>query len=183
MIHTLIHPARWRATLCALFALLTLTACDVTNDDRPDPNITASSLSRYNFSSEGVQEFYVDGVWGSGVGIGSGGGSVCCVMIPNKWHEGLQVTVEWRRSDCGVPKSSECNLENARAGTWPKKTLKKTVPIEPYDEPGVTQVFFLPHDEIRIYVSEYGAHSPHHPAGLGRARPLTEDEFNRYMNR
>ncbi|HQU89180.1 MAG TPA: DUF3304 domain-containing protein [Denitromonas sp.] len=175
------HPSRWLATLCALLALLILTACDVTNDDRPDPNMSASSLGAYNFSAEGIQEFFVDGVWGSGVGIGNGGGSVCCVMIPRKWHEGLQVTVEWRRSDCGVPKSPDCSLENV--GNWPKKTIKKTVPIEPYEEPGVTQVFFLPHDEIRIYVSEYGAHSPHHPAGLGGARPLAEDEFNRYLNR
>ncbi|HPR06957.1 MAG TPA: DUF3304 domain-containing protein [Denitromonas sp.] len=181
MIHTLIHHARWRATLCALFALLTLTACDVTNNDRPDPNIAASSLAAYNFSAEGIQEFYVDGAWGSNVGIGSGGSSVCCVMIPSKWHGGLQVTVEWRRSDCGVPKSSECTLENV--GNWPKKTLKKTVPIEPYDEPDETQVFFLPHDEIRVYVTKYTARSAHHPAHLGRARPLTEDEFTRFISK
>ncbi|TVO59111.1 MULTISPECIES: DUF3304 domain-containing protein [Denitromonas] len=185
MIHTLIHPARWRATLCALFALLTLTACDVTNDDRPDPNITASSLSRYNFSSEGVQEFYVDGVWGSGVGIGSGGGSVCCVMIPNKWHEGLQVTVEWRRSDCGVPKSSECTLENV--GNWPKKTLKKTVPIEPYDVLDETQVFFLPNDEIKIYVTDKSPWHAGHPSKLLSKlgdidqRPFTDAEMKRFM--
>lgn len=181
MTHPLISSLRWTKHVLALFALLALAACDVTNDDRPDPNVAASSLSRYNFSSEGIQEFYVDGVWGSGVGIGSGGGSVCCVMIPRKWHEGLQVTVEWRRSDCGVPKSPECTLENV--GNWPKKTLKKTVPIEPYDEPDETQVFFLPHDEIRVYVTKYGAHSPHHPAGLGGARPLTDDEFNEFLQR
>ncbi|HQU89182.1 MAG TPA: DUF3304 domain-containing protein [Denitromonas sp.] len=187
MIHSLIHPARWLATFCALFALLILSGCDVTNDDRPDPNMTASSLSRYNFSAEGIQEFYVDGVWGSGVGIGSGGGSVCCVMIPSKWHEGLQVTVEWRRSDCGGVNENNHSKCAGMKGDWPMKILKKTVPIEPYDVLDETQVFFLPNDEIKIYVTNKSPWHADHPSKLLSKlgdidqQPFTDAEMKRFM--
>ncbi|KAA3654389.1 MAG: DUF3304 domain-containing protein [Proteobacteria bacterium] len=183
MTHRLISSRRWTRRFIALFTLLTLTACDVTNDDRPDPNVAASSLAAYNFSPNGIHEFYVDGTWGSGVGLGSGGGSVCCVMIPRKWLEGLQVTIEWRRGDCSKGVDAEGKSNCRHDPEVPTKILKKTVPIEPYDEPDETQVFFLPHDEIRVYVTKYGAHSPHHPAGLGGARPLTDDEFNEFLQR
>ena len=187
MTHRLISCDRWTKRFIALFALLTLTACDVTNNDQPDPNLTASSLSRYNFSSEGIQEFYVDGVWGSGVGIGSGGGSVCCVMIPRKWHEGLQVTVEWRRSDCGGVNENNHSKCAGMKGDWPMKILKKIVPIESYDVLDETQVFFLPHDEIKIYVTDKSPWHAGHPSKLLSKlgdidqRPFTDAEMKRFM--
>lgn len=162
---------------------MVLAGCDSSFTPPPVDNTAVSSLSAYNFSSEGIQEYFIDGSWGGGVGIGSGGGQVCCVKIPRKWHDKLEVTVEWRRSDCGVPKSPQCSHENAVSGSWPMKTLKKKFAIEPYSAPDTVQVFFLPHDEIKIYVSDMSPGHQDHPSKLGRARPISEEEFQRFMKK
>lgn len=168
-----------------LIGAIVLAACDSNFTPQPADNMAGSSLSAYNFSAEGIQEYFVGGAWGGGVGIGSGGGQVCCVKIPRKWHDKLEVTVEWRRSDCGVPKSPQCSHENAVSGSWPMKTLKKTIPMEPYGAPDTVQVFFLPHDEIKIYVSDMAPWHPEHPSKLGDVgpHPFTEDEFQRFMKK
>jgi len=175
-VHQILRNGLWSLT-----ALIVLSGCEAATQDTSKDGFSASSLTAYNYSTEGIQEFYVDGVWGSGVSLGGGGGSVCCVQIPSKWHEGLEVTVEWRRSDCGMPRSPSCSLENA--GNWPKKVFKKTLPIEPYDQPGTTQVIFLPSDEIKVYVRNDAPWGPDHPSHLGGPRPLTADEANSLLQR
>jgi len=168
-----------RNGLLPLAVLLTLSGCDVASRDTTNDGFSMSSLAGYNFSTHGIHEFYVDGAWGSGVGIGDGGGSVCCVRIPSKWHEGLQVTVEWRRGDClkGVDENGWSNCRNDPVHTT--KILKKTIPIEPYSEPGITQVMFLPNDEIKIFITDKMPTHPEHPSGLGGARPLSLEEYAR----
>ena len=94
--------------------------------------------------------------------------------------------IEWRRSDCGgVDAQGRSKCRDMELGTWPKKTLKKTVPIEPYSAPDTVQVFFLPHDEIKIYVSDMAPWHPEHPSKLGDVgpHPFTEDEFQRFINK
>ncbi|NMF97751.1 DUF3304 domain-containing protein [Aromatoleum toluolicum] len=156
--------------------IVTLSGCNNGSRESRDDRFSMSSLSAYNFSTEGIQEYYVDGAWGSGVGIGSGGGSVCCVQIPSKWYEGLQVNLEWRRSDCGkgVDENGRSFCRNEPGN--PTVNLKRTIPVEPYSEPGTIQIMFLPNDEIRIYVSEDAPWGPDHPSHLGSPRPLTPDE-------
>lgn len=147
--------------------------------------MAASSLSAYNFSAEGIQEYFIDGSWGGGVGINSGGGQVCCVKIPSKWHDKLDVTIEWRRSDCGKGVDADGNSNCAGEPRRPQKTLKKTVPIEPYNAPNTVQVFFLPHDEIKIFVSDMAPWHPEHQSKLGDIgpHPFTEDEFQRFIKK
>lgn len=172
--------ARWLLLTC----VLVLAACD-SNFTPPVDNMAGSSLSAYNFSSEGIQEYFVDGAWGSGVGIGSGGGQVCCVKIPKKWHDRLEVTIEWRRSDCGKGVDENGNSNCANEPRRPQKTLKKTVSIEAYSAPDTVQVFFLPHDEIKVYVSDMAPWHPDHPSKLGDVgpHPFTEDEFQRFIKK
>ena len=163
---------------------MALAACD--SNFTPPDNMAGSSLSAYNFSAEGIQEYFVDGAWGSGVGIGSGGGQVCCVKIPKKWHDGLKVTVEWRRSDCGgVDTQGRSKCRDMELDDCPMKTLKKTVSIEAYVEPGMTQVVFLPHDEIKVYVSNMDIGHLDHPSKFGdiAPHPLTEEEFQRLIKK
>ncbi|MFV0662953.1 DUF3304 domain-containing protein [Denitromonas sp.] len=187
MTHRLISSRRWTRRFIAQFTLLTLTACDVTNDDRPDPNVAASSLAAYNFSPNGIHEFYVDGAWGSGVGLGSGGGSVCCAMIPRKWHEGLQVTIKWRRGDCSKGVDAEGKSNCRHDPEVPTKILEKSIPIEPYDVLDQTQVFFLPNDEIKIYVTDKSPWHAKHPSKLLSRlgdidqHPFTDAEMKRFM--
>ncbi len=171
----------WRILLLG-FVFLTLQACSKADDADKKPEGTPVSISGYNYTIEGIQEFYVNGAWGGNLGIGDGGGSiVCCVMLPDKWTPGLSATVEWRRSDCqgNGPGNERCPFGTHGEG-WHEKTLKSTVPVEPYDRPNTLQVMFLPNDEVKIYSSMYDAGHTSHPSKLGRPYPIGHPEHPAY---
>ena len=72
-----IYSKTLKATLARcliVIGVVALAACDSNFTPPPADKMAGSSLSAYNFSAEGIQEYFVDGAWGSGVGIGSGGG-------------------------------------------------------------------------------------------------------------
>lgn len=162
---------------------LILLACVLQACERADESSkqegSSASISGYNYTIEGIQEFYVNGQWGGGVSIGGGYGQTCCVILPDKWRPGLTAEVEWRRSDCGGsgPGNERCPIGKR---PWaPAKTLKTTVPIEHYVEPGSLQVMFLPEDQIKIYASPKDPEHPEHPAKLGRPHPIGHPEWKR----
>lgn len=175
------HSHLARQTLLVGLLAFALTGCDVATRNEQDDAFSPSGLSAYNYSNEGIQEFHLDGTWGSNVGVGAGGGAVCCVSVPKKWRPRLTVTLEWRRSDCGIPRSPQCTIENA--GKWPKKSFKKTIPIEPYEVPGRVQVMFLPDDDVKIYVRDEDPWADEHPSHLGAPRPLTTKEAQSLLAR
>lgn len=161
-------------TLCSVWML---TAC---SKEPPKNEASSSSISGYNYTSEGIQEFFVNGAWGSGISIGGGGATVCCVNLPGKWTPDLRVTIEWERSDCGErgPSNTRCpplppGFEAGQTPPpWQYKRLKKEVPIEPYEKSDTVQVFFLPNDEVKVYVYPDDPHAVGHPAKLGAPHPL-----------
>lgn len=173
---TCTDPSSWAWLFLIFASMFILTGCDGHSQDPKDDGFSLSSLSAYNFSTNGIHEYFIDGARGSGVGIGDGGSTTCCVQIPSRWHAGLNVTLEWRRGDClmGVDGKGRSNCRNDPS--VPTKVLKKTVSIEPYTEAGTTQIMFLPNDEIRIYVREDAPWGPDHPSHLGSPRPLTPNE-------
>ena len=170
----------WRILLLG-FVFLTLQACSKADDADKKPEGTPVSISGYNYTIEGIQEFYVNGEWGGGLGIGAGYDMTCCVMLPDKWTPGLSATLEWRRSDCqgNGPGNERCPFGTHGEG-WHEKTLKSTVPIEPYDRPNAVQVMFLPNDEVKIYVVPVDPDHPDHPAKLGRPHPIDHPEWKPY---
>jgi len=166
----------WRAVLlCIVF--MTLQACSKAKEAESKQEGMAVAISGYNYTIEGIQEFFVNGEWGGGLGIGAGFDKVCCVMLPEKWTPGLSATVEWRRSDCGGkgPGNARCPFGTHGEG-WHAKTLKATVFIEPYERPNAVQVMFLPNDEVKIYVSHFGPQHPDHPGKLGYPHPIGHPE-------
>lgn len=176
--------SRTRLTVFRTISLILLAcflqACKPADEASSKPEGSPASISGYNYTIEGIQEFSVNGQWGGNLGIGDGGGSnVCCVMLPKKWQPGLTAEVEWRRSDCGFrdPENERCPSDINKE--WHFKTLKKTVPIDFYDRPYGIYVAFLPNDEVKIYVTLAGLDNPEHPAKLGRARPLDHPEWKR----
>jgi hypothetical protein len=90
-----------------------------------------------------VQEFSVDGT--SGAQAGKGGRTVCCVMLPYKWHPDMKVTVRW-------------NVTN-----W--RDCKK------YDEPEQLWVHFLANGKVRVVSSMYGAAKANAP---GSGHPVKD---------
>ena len=50
---------------------------------------------------------------------------------------------------------------------WTQRTLEKTVLVQRYDKPSYAQVFFLPNDELEVWVYDAGPQNPDHPSRRG----------------
>ena len=143
----------------------------------------ASGITGYNFTNEGVQEYYVDGHYGSNLrSYGGGGSTSCCVRLPSQWQPDLTVKVDWVIGHWTTPYETRKHLSVSEqaACCFTERTLSKTVPIERYgpDDDGL-QVFFLPGDEIKVYVSRYGLGHEKHPSGMAYPKnpnPPTDKE-------
>jgi len=126
-------------------------------------------ITGYNFMWEGVEEYYVNGGYGSNLPpYGGGGATSCCVSIPRQWTPDLRVTVDWTVGHYTKPYAERKHLSVTEdiKQNWVQRTLSKTVPIERYDRPGDVQVFFLPNDEIKVYSSGLDLGHPGHPSGM-----------------
>lgn len=172
---TMIQFTFSRLALGLLLALL-LAGCRQSAEQAAKPAGTPVSITGYNYTFEGIQEFSVNGAWGGGVSVGGGNGMVCCVQLPDKWRPGLSATVKWQRSDCGDESvgGQRCPFGG---NSWPHKDLEATVPIAPYERPNDLQVMFLPGDEIKLYVFWAGPIHPAHPSKLGRPHPIGHPEW------
>ncbi|MEJ8822791.1 DUF3304 domain-containing protein [Variovorax humicola] len=129
----------------------------------------ASGITGYNFTNEGVQYYVVDGNYGSNLPpYGGGGATSCCVRVPSQWQSDLTVKVDWVIGHYTQPweKRKHMTLEEETACCWTQRTLSKTVPIERYEKGGALQVFFLPGDEIKVYVSNMDLGHKDHPSGM-----------------
>ncbi|RQS37401.1 DUF3304 domain-containing protein [Burkholderia sp. Bp8992] len=114
-------------------------------------------LNALNYTDVPIGTFYVDGTWGGNVAarIGSaGGGITCCVSVPQKWHPGLTVKVEWR------------NDEMYKRD--PNAVASRIVPIEQYGSfsDGYLWIVFFPGDRIKAYASPWLPGAPAFPEGL-----------------
>jgi hypothetical protein len=115
-----------------------------------------ATIVPYNHTNIGVEEFYVDGVFGGISYPQTGGGShLCCATIPRRWHPDMKMTVKWQKDGSNV---------------W----LSKEVTIQRYDRPGELQVHFLDKDEVRVVITIYGLVSPKNP--LHKEFPWGEPE-------
>ncbi|MEJ8827327.1 DUF3304 domain-containing protein [Variovorax humicola] len=168
---------RWWQLSIAILLMAMVSAC------KPEPKPMTAGITGYNFTHEGVQNYSVDEMYGSNLPPYGGGGALsCCILLPAQWKPELRATVHWTIGDWTVPYEQIENLstkEQIRC-CWSQRTLTKTVPIEPYDEEaGKLQVFFLPDDEIKVYVFPAGPQNPDHPSHMGYPKnpnPPTDKE-------
>lgn len=118
-----------------------------------------ATIEPYNFTDIGVGDFYINGTWGGSSDSHTGGGhSVCCVLIPEKWHPGLVVNVKWIRADLS-PKQYSYQAE-----------------VQPYTEPGALQILFMENDIVKVYVNDYWPCTPMHP--MPKSKKLCPGEKN-----
>jgi hypothetical protein len=160
--------ARWLQLAGASVLLALASACKPA--EKAEPASYASGITGYNFTSEGVQAFYVNGQWGSNLPpYGGGGGTTCCINLPKHWRPGLVVKIDWTIGHYTLtsPQTASMTTEEIRACCWSQRALSTTVPIERYGtEGGALQVFFLPNDEINVWVSDYDLGHEQHPSGM-----------------
>jgi hypothetical protein len=144
--------------LFLLLSVLATTSCK--NNDSPEASDDSGmgSIVGVNYTENGIQEFTVDGVWGSNVGAyGGGGGFVCCVIYPKVWTPAFAVNVRWRRSAEREPDGKN----------WKIISKEHLVPVEKYETEGNVYVLFLPDDQVKVYISAVGVGSTKFPSNPG----------------
>ncbi|WP_111519967.1 DUF3304 domain-containing protein [Cupriavidus phytorum] len=130
-------------------------------------DMAASSITAYNHTPDYIHQFYVNEAWGgNSFAYGGGGGFVCCVTYPRKWHDGLNATVRWTTSSSDPNATGDAAIE---------KWHEALVPIEKYIESGTVQVHFLPEGKVRIIVSNFMSGHPDYP---GPDYPVTPPDFH-----
>jgi hypothetical protein len=162
--------AKWLLRAVSVCLLLAAASGCGPNSPKPPEPMTAG-ITGYNYTREGVQEYYVNGERGSNLPAYGGGGSVsCCVSLPAQWSPDLRVTVDWTighwttayetRKHLTVQQQIEC--------CFTERSLRRTASVERYGkEGGRLQVFFLPNDEIEVWVYNAGPQNPGHPSRRG----------------
>ena len=166
---------RYFKVIFSLIFLMCVSAC------KPDaPESYTVGITGYNFTTEGVQYFYVNEQWGSNISpYGGGGGTTCCIILPAKWRPGLVVKIDWKIGHYNLPwsKLDLIPIDEISACCWVARTLSKTVPVEPYSDVGGNfQVFFLPNDEVKVWVHTGGPDSPNHPSGMSYPKDPNADK-------
>ncbi|WP_116313418.1 DUF3304 domain-containing protein [Cupriavidus taiwanensis] len=157
-----------RTTLMTvILAALTMMIAACSKSEGRADDMAASSITAYNHTPDYIHQFYVNDAWGgNSFAYGGGGGFVCCVTYPRKWHEGLTATVRWTTS------SSDPNATgDAAVGKW----HEAIVPIEKYDKTGTVQIHFLPEGKIRIIISNFMSGHPDYP---GPDYPVKPPDFH-----
>lgn len=110
-----------------------------------------------------VPEFYVDGAWASNVGREGGGGrSVCCIMIPREWRDGMVVEIRWAVTDWRKENVQETDKGNY-SSLITDGTYKATVPVEKFSAPGQFYVHFFEGGKVRAISSTAYPEERSHP--------------------
>ncbi|MEQ5324900.1 DUF3304 domain-containing protein [Proteus sp. fly-1008] len=130
---------------------------------KPKNPMLGAGLQGYNHTQFEISGFSIN------EGYGSIGGTVCCVMLPEKWRPNLIAHIQWKKVDTTkfppAPKFSQVEAYNR----WEKELDRYTtyheawVPIPQYDEPCSVKVHFLPCDEVKITTSCKGYGHPEYP--------------------
>jgi hypothetical protein len=159
---------RWLALLF-LSALLLLAGCKPEAPKKEEP--VTVGITGYNFTAEGVERFYVNNMYGSNLPpYGGGGATSCCVNVPVSWTPNLVARVDWTIGHWtkSYDELKAMPFDEQVKCCWTERTFSKTVPIEPYeaDKMGSLQVFFLPDDQIKVWVSKYDLGHERHPSGM-----------------
>ncbi|WP_193017600.1 DUF3304 domain-containing protein [Proteus sp. FME41] len=131
---------------------------------KPENSLLGAGLQGYNHTQYSITGFSIN------EGYGSIGGTVCCVMIPEKWRPNLIAHIQWNKVDKNklspAPKFSQVEAYQR----WKQELRDNTssheawVPIPQYDKEvcGV-DVHFLPCNEVKITTSCYSYGDPEYP--------------------
>lgn len=162
--------AEWLLRLLTTCLFLAgVSGCEPKAPKPPEPMIVG--ITGYNYTNEGVQEYFVNDKRGSNLPAYGGGGSLsCCVLLPVQWNHELSVEVSWITGHWTVPieEVQAMNIKEAIECCMARRALTKTVAIERYGkEGGDVQVFFLPNDELQVWVYDAGPQNPGHPSHRG----------------
>jgi hypothetical protein len=131
-------------------SFLVLGACaQVPLEPKPSPENETykAGIGIVNHTDRYIYGAAVNGAYGGhSHKLSAGIANFCCVNLPEKWHPGLAVKVDW-----DMPEGT----------THIHKS--KMVDVEKYDEPSDVYLHFFPDDMIRVVVTKWVGASPNHP--------------------
>lgn len=163
------HPLNRRFVISvALMSTYLLNACT--------PETASISYLAVNHTSEEVVSVVINGEGGvlNVPAYGGGGGQICCVTLPRKWHPGLQATIKWRLDGDWLRDGSGKEVwRDGKRVYVPAPYKEKTVEIPKYTEKDLEHldIHFLPDDEVLVKVSFiYPTHPDYRPSYPGKGR-------------
>lgn len=109
-----------------------------------------------------IPSFYVDRSIGDNIGREGDSGTVCCILLPNKWRPGLSVEVRWEINDWSheiVAETDVGNYDSLGAGG----IFIAQVPVERYENAEHVWVHFFAGDKVRVISSSIGSWGKAHP--------------------
>ncbi|WP_046168874.1 DUF3304 domain-containing protein [Chromobacterium vaccinii] len=151
-----------RKIVCFLSGALLLAGCDQGNalsmSTEKTDKLTVST-DAVNYMHDWAVDYTLTDIK-SNQAIGGGivdvlegpGSKGCCVSLPIKWQPGIQLKVEWKKSN--------------KKQTDPISRVK-IIEVPKYKQPGDIYVLFYPGDEVEIAVSRI---EPGHPGWTGKEK-------------
>ena len=126
----------------------------------------STSYVAYNHTDEGIVSIIVNGEGGIlHAEPQSGGGQMCCVILPKKWRPGLTARIKWRvDGDWLKDETGKEIIRNGKRVYVPAPWKERTVEVPKYErEMGWFYIHFLPNDEVKVAVTRYGPGRAEHP--------------------
>jgi hypothetical protein len=192
-----IRPAvRYSIAAVMAFGLVQLSACHepvntsvaarAAQEEAPDPGPSfPTSVSGLNYTTAYIARFRIidaNGNAGGGPNIApadgsgkpaGGGAESCCVIVPEKWQKGMEVTVSWRRD------THPYDHENRTGDQW----LKALAKVPPYSISHYNfWVQFLDGDRIRVRVADDSSMNKPNADGAYIAQGVLDEEANKEMH-
>ena len=136
---------RMLGALC-LGGLLALSGCD------SKPPTWAVSYGAVNHTDKYIVAIAINGEGGILTAPMHGqGGGVCCVIVPQRWTPGLNVTVKWEE-DGKLIRDEKGNIQyfDGAPKYIPGPVKTQTVPLPKYEKSGDLYVFFFPGDVVKV---------------------------------
>ncbi|WP_166432808.1 DUF3304 domain-containing protein [Luteimonas yindakuii] len=146
---------RW---LCLLLAVLPLVACQArdANDPLADGEQHGLGIRGYNYTDHAIENFSVDGTWGGDVRVSTptagGGGTTCCMPVPNPRLLPQTYTVRWTAEACWERVRGDGQWVTRYRSGWREKQVQFAGPLP--EKPLAFEVHFYPNDEIRIEITD-----------------------------
>ncbi|WP_166432807.1 DUF3304 domain-containing protein [Luteimonas yindakuii] len=146
---------RW---LCVLLAVLPLVACQArdANDPLADGVQRGLGIRGYNYTDHTISSFSVDGTLGGDVApstpTAGGGGTTCCMPVPNPRLLPQTYTVRWVAQMCRERVWGGGEWFTQYRSGWREKQVQYAGPLPA--RPLAFEVHFYPTDEIRIEITD-----------------------------
>lgn len=141
-----------------LGGLLIISGCSQANSD----GYTAGDLRGVNHTEQGINHFSVNGYGGSL------SGNTCCVMLPNKWYQGMQAKIEWETDPEPYAELPPLGTDAYRAAyakhaaNYQQHSAIVDIPAYGKERCGIT-VHFLTCSQVKVTTVCEGFGTPNYP--------------------